>query len=161
MTGQQEEEATLPQSAPTTWILIADAGHAKVLQTIGVGNKLLPVTGFEFSQDIPAGKDITRERAARTHESMGQRRHAIEPKSDPRQAMKRAFAQEIAQRLDAAAAADAFDRLVVAAPPHLLGDLRQRFSAQVKKRIVAEIAQDLVKLPTAELRRHLASEVAI
>ena len=102
-----------------------------------------------------AGKELTAERPTRTHESSGTTRHAIEAKEDPRRAVKRAFAEDVAERLAVAVVAKAFDRLVVVAPPQMLGDLRVAFSAAVTDRIVKEIAKDLVKIPRTELLAHL------
>jgi protein required for attachment to host cells len=148
-------------TAHTTWILIADAACAEVLQTIGIGKKLLPVSGFAIERHIPAGRALTSERPTRTHDSVGDGRHGIEPKSDPRRALKRAFAEEIAERLDAAVHAKAFDRLVVAAPPAMLGDLRNCFTRAVRETIIAEIPHDLVKVPHKDLRVHLEPYAAV
>lgn len=145
----------------TTWILIADAAHGKVFETIGLGNRLAPVPSFQFEQDIPAAHDLERDRPPRSYDSVGDSRHAMEPRSDPRRKLKRAFAEMLAERLDAAVRSGVFDRLVVVAPPAMLGDLRDCFTRQVQDRIVAELPRDLVKLPPHELRANLADVIAV
>jgi protein required for attachment to host cells len=45
--------------------------------------------------------------------------------------------------------------LVIVAPPRALADLRQALHADVKERIIAEIAKDLTKHPVYEIEKHL------
>jgi protein required for attachment to host cells len=45
--------------------------------------------------------------------------------------------------------------LVVVAPPRTLANLRQALHADVKQRVIAEIAKDLTKHPVYEIEKHL------
>lgn len=139
-----------------TWILIADAAHARVLEADGVGKPLSRVPDFVLTSPTPAGRELTSERRPRTHDSTGDARHAIEPRTDPRREMKRAFALAVAEKLEAAITAGAFERLVIAAPPVMLGDLRAVLSKAVTNRIVAELPRDLVKVHDGDMRSHFA-----
>jgi protein required for attachment to host cells len=65
------------------------------------------------------------------------------------------LAHDIADRLDASAHAHAYDRLILAAPPHMLGDLRKILSHTVQARIAAEIDKDLTKMNDAVLHEEL------
>jgi protein required for attachment to host cells len=67
------------------------------------------------------------------------------------------FVREIAAKIDALVRSAAITALVVAAPPKVLGELRNCMSQATKELIVGEIAKDMVKLPTAEIERHLAA----
>jgi protein required for attachment to host cells len=143
-----------------TWILIADAAHARVLEASGPGKPLVPVPDFEMRADLPRSHDLGTDRPGRTHESVGTTRHAVEPRSDPHRQLKHDFAVRVAERLDAAAAAKSFDRLVVAAPPAMLGDLRQAMHKQTHQLIAAEVPKDLVKVADRDLRPHFADVIA-
>jgi protein required for attachment to host cells len=44
----------------------------------------------------------------------------------------------------------------VVAPPKVLGTLRESLHAEVKKRLVAEIAKDLTGQPKADIARHIS-----
>lgn len=143
-----------------TWILIADAGNARVLETAGLGQPLYAVPDMASSQDLPRSHDLGNDRLPRGHESVGATRHAIEPKSDPHRELKRSFAKEIADRLTSAAEAKSFERLIIVAPPVMLGDLRQALPRSVKDRTAAEIAKDLVAVPDHDIRKHLLDVVA-
>jgi hypothetical protein len=52
-------------------------------------------------------------------------------------------------------AAKRYERLILVAPPVTLGDLREALAKSVQARVVGELAQDLVKTPQSQLRRHL------
>lgn len=141
-------------NTPKTWILIADGGHARVLETLGIGNPLIAADGWPIHKDLPPNRDIESDRPARTQESVGAARHAV-PAGDPHRELKRSFAHDIADRLEASLAANAFGRLIVVAPPTTLGDLRQALSNAVAATVAAEVAKDLVKVPNPEVRSHL------
>jgi protein required for attachment to host cells len=144
-----------------TWILIADGGHARILETIGIGNPMSQVQHMAFETDLPPSRELGTDQPGRTHESMGSTRHAIGEKTDPHRELKRAFAQEIATRLETALNARVFARLVIVAPPVTLGDLRHAMSKAVSDCIAGEVAKDLVKVPNDQIRSHLKDVVAI
>ncbi len=144
-----------------TWILIADAAHARVLQSNGHGKPLVPVPQFEMHADLPRSHDLGADRPTRTHESVGTTRHAVEPRTDPHRELKRAFAVLVAERLKEAATAKSFDRLVIAAPPVMLGDLRCALHKQVSDKVAAEVPKDLVKIADQDLRPHFAELIAL
>ena len=143
------------------WILIADAAHARVLETKGHGKPLIRVPDFEMHAELPRSHDLGSERPTRTHESMGTTRHAVEPRTDPHRELKRAFAVHVAERLEAAVAAKSFDRLVIAAPPAMLGDLRHALHTQVRDKVAAEVPKDLVKIADQDLLPHFADVIAL
>lgn len=143
-----------------TWILIADAGSARVLETQGIGQPLRIVSSHSLEQDLPPSHELGQDRPPRSHDSVGSARHAFEPKADPHRKLKRSFAKLISDELEAAAASKSFDRLIIVAPPVLLGDLRQELPRSVKDRTAAEVAKDLVSTADHDIRKHLQDVVA-
>jgi protein required for attachment to host cells len=148
-------------TARITWILIADGARARVLETVGIGHKLVPVDRMTFAVELPPSRELGAGRPGRTHESVGDTRHAVAAKTDPHRNLKRAFAHDIAAKLDAELPNAAFDRLIVIAPPVTLGDLRASFSKAVQSRVTDEVAKDLVKVPNKDLRSHLVDVVGL
>jgi protein required for attachment to host cells len=144
-----------------TWILIADGGHARILETVGHGRALSQVHDMAFETDLPPSRELGTDQPGRTHESMGATRHAVGEKTDPHRELKRAFAEETVARLEAGLAAKAFSRLVVVAPPVTLGDLRHAMSKALADHVAAEVAKDLVKVSNDQIRSHLKDIVAI
>ena len=79
----------------------------------------------------------------------------MEPKTDPVEHRETEFVKSLAGMLDRQQQQGDFDRLVIAAAPIALGDIRKAISPAVKKTIVAELNKDLTNLPTAQLDQHL------
>lgn len=81
--------------------------------------------------------------------------HVYAPRTSERRLRREGFAGAV---LDTAATlfqSEEFDRLVVAAPPKLLGALREGLPERLARSVVAELDKDLVKVPLAELGPHL------
>jgi len=140
-----------------TWVLIADAGRARVYETLGLGKGLKAVEGLALANDLPRSHEVETgtSKPGRGQAAGGVGRHALEPTSDPHRQFKRQFAEQIAALLEGKLKAGAFQKLVVVAPPVMLGDLRDALSPHVKQAIKAEIDKDLTKIPESELAAHL------
>ena len=145
-----------------TWILIADAGRARVLQNMGPGKGTTAVDGLASESALPSStNEIVADRQGRSFESTGSTRHPMEPRTDPREQMKRSYLEMLADQLDGKLQAGAFDRLVVVAPPQALGILRAAFSDRVKSAVSGELAKDLTKTPDHDLGAHLEDLVRL
>lgn len=145
----------------TTWILIADGARARIFANRGPGKGITAVEGAELVADHRPDREIMSDRPGRTFESANTMRHAIEPHHDPHRELKRSFSERLAAMLDKQLAAKAFDRVILVAPPAMLGDLRASLSAQVRAAVYAELDKDLTKTPAEELPDHLAAVLAV
>ena len=144
-----------------TWILIADGTQARVLEHGGPGKGLVSVKGLDWSIPPLQTQDINADRPGRSFSSVGPGRSAMEPKTDPADHREAEFVRSIAGILDEKAKSGAFDRLVIAAAPIALGNLRKAMSEHVKKTVVAELNKDLTNVPTPQLDRHLDGIIAV
>ena len=81
-------------------------------------------------------------------------RHSVQ-NTDWHRLEKDRFAAELAERLYKAAHRNEFDKLVVVAPPHILGELRKQFHKEVQDRIIAEIDKDLTNQPPYKIEQVL------
>ncbi len=138
-----------------TWILIADAARARILESGGPGHALQEVKGGQFHGDHASTHEIMSDRTGRSQRSTSPTRSAIESRSDPHRELKRQFAHTLADAMADGLKQQSYDRLVIVAPPTTLGDLRAALSEQVLAKVVAEVAKDLTKTPDAELAGHL------
>jgi protein required for attachment to host cells len=66
------------------------------------------------------------------------------------------FAHYIAETLESAHAQNAFDRLIIVAPPAFLGHLRAAMSHRLQKSIYATLDKDYTHLDTDELHERIA-----
>jgi protein required for attachment to host cells len=137
-----------------TWVLVADAGRARILEGDGSGH-LVQVEGLSFETELPPTHELVADRQPRSIESVGGARHAISKGEDPHRKEKRKFVETIAHVLEERLDRNSFDRLVVVAPPQALGDLRGALAERVRARVVTEVAKDLTKTPTIEIPGHL------
>ena len=147
--------------ATHTWILVADAGRARIFANHGVGKGLEEVTEGEHTHPLPKTREIGTDKPGRSFDSHGTGRHAMEPRVDWHEQAKEEFAKELAKWLKAAWLADSFGRLVIAAPPRTLGELRRELDPQVAKCISAEIDKDLTHHTPEQVEEQIGKVLAI
>jgi protein required for attachment to host cells len=143
-----------------TWILIADGTRARILKNEGPGKGLHPAIDGEFHHEAPRTHEIGTDRPGRTKESANTTRHAME-QSDWHRFEKEKFAKEMAQVLERAEQAGAYDRLILVAPPKTLGDLRGALADPVRKKVTGEIGKDLTPMALGEMPAHLEAVLAV
>ncbi len=130
------------------WALVANGAAARIVKGIYGGEQAETV---EFMPDHPRLGEIMADRAGRSFSSVGNRRSAMEPHSDPVQERQRLFAGGLSAVLDEHHASGEFDELIVVAAPAMLGDLRQAFDKKLRPVISHEVDKDLTKLTTGKL----------
>jgi protein required for attachment to host cells len=81
--------------------------------------------------------------------------HALAPRHDAHTLEKEKFARFVAERLNAAGAVNAFDELVIVAPPHIVSVIRQELDTATDAKVIGMLAKDLVKTPDSELWPHV------
>jgi len=144
-----------------TWILIADGNRARVLENTGPGKGLQAVPGLEMAIESMRSGEIMADRAGRSFSSSGNGRSAMEPPTDPVDKREADFAKSLALMLSEKLAKKAFDRLIIAAAPQALGDLRKAISPQVQATVLTEMAKDLTRIPNADVIKHFESVLAV
>jgi protein required for attachment to host cells len=144
-----------------TWVLIADAGRARVFEARGKGHGLTAVQDMTLDAELAPSRDLGTDRPGRSFESVGSTRHAMESPSDPNREQKRRFARRIVEAVEERRAAKSFHRLVLVAPAVTMGDLRALLPEKVKATVTAEVVADLTNTPTSELPARLADYVTL
>lgn len=146
-----------------TWVLVADGKRGQLYRNDGPEHGLERVPDGSFESDLPpthAGAAIS-ERPGRVQESASSSRHGVEPRVDLRRALKTAFAATLAEKLDAALARGACQRLVLVAPPRILGDLREHLSPRGRAAVAGEINKDLTHLGLSALAERIGKVLAV
>ena len=141
------------------WVLVADSSRAKLLGAKSPIGALQELESFDHPAARQHVQDLTTDLPGRTFDSAGQGRHAMEPKTDPKQHEALNFAKFLSERLATASADNTFERLVLVAAPAFLGLLRGQLSASVRKRISVEIDKDLAGLNAQAIRAHLPDRI--
>jgi protein required for attachment to host cells len=145
-----------------TWIVIADGNQAKVFEHDGPGKGLRPLKELNFEQEPLKAQEIMADKPGRSFASFGPgSRSSIEYSSDPVAVRERKFVERLADMLDEQFQQGKFDRLVIAAAPAALGDIRPALSDRVKQTILAEMPKDLTNVPTQRLAEHFDGLIAV
>ena len=144
-----------------TWIIIADGARARVLEHAGPGKGLHEVSGLERKQTPLRNADIVSDKPGRSMASVGYGRSAMEPPSDPAARREADFIGNIAVLLDEKLKKGAFDRLILAAAPQALGDLRKSISPQLQQKVMAEVSKDLTHIPNTDIGKHFEDVLAV
>ncbi|MBW6505648.1 MAG: host attachment family protein [Rhodobacteraceae bacterium] len=144
--------------AKGAWVVVADGEKALVLENIGDlrAPQLRLIRRDEADLEIPGADTYP---PGRVYESgPGIRVSALEQPDYARIAGER-FAVELVASLAKAAKAGRFTRLVLAAPPQVLGALRAAMSAELGATVVAEVAKTLTNHPVAKIAEVIAAEI--
>lgn len=148
--------------ATRTWIVLADGDQAKIFEHDGPGKGLHAVKDQSLEQEHLRAQDIMADKPGRAFRSAGPgSRSAVDYRSDPVAVRERRFVEKLADVLDRKHRDGAFDRLVIAAAPTALGDLRPALSEGVRSAILAELPKDLTNVPIPKLAEHLDGVIAV
>lgn len=142
-------------STDVTWVVVADAGRARVLEALGADGSL-----NEFDDLINPGArlqehDVVSDRKGRVTQGPAGVGQSFEPRHSQAAHEAEGFARQVCERLDAARQSGEFAKLYLIAEPAFLGLIRKQMSAPVRKLIREEIASDLSRHPVGEIRKVL------
>jgi protein required for attachment to host cells len=141
---------------PRTWYVITDGGRARIVQKRDAQDAFDTHREFVSADIHRHTHELGVERPGRGHESANPAHHALQPREDLHRADKRNFVYEVARALNEATARDEFDRLILVAPAHALGELNHALDAPTQRKIVAQLQKDLTNVPNADLAKHLS-----
>lgn len=141
-----------------TWILMADGHHARAWEWRNPDEPLSLVGDLTVSSENATSfsRDMKSDKPGRSFSSIGPRRSAMEPRHDPHELEKSKFAVRLAGLLDEAFHQSRFRQLILIAPPHMLGNLRNCLSDQISKSVIGEVDKDLMKADITAVQYHTA-----
>lgn len=100
-------------------------------------------------------EEIERNLDAQTGQPSAQIGHTTRPYGDYKKEAKLSFARKVAQAIAEAYDEGAFDEVLLAAPPRLLGELRTHLSPELRNTMIGEIQSDLTHLKDRKLLSHI------
>ncbi len=143
----------------TLWIVIADGEHARFVQP-DADNVLRTASSLDSSSAHLRSREIGADRPGRSFESGGGAHHAVGERHDLHAMEKERFVRLVGDQINAAAARNEFDELLLVAPPRALAELREALDAAAQPRLVGTLEKDLVKTPDHELWPHVREWVS-
>jgi protein required for attachment to host cells len=149
--------------ATTTFVLVIDGGRAKVFRNDGPGRGLEPVE--DMARERVGGhhaRDLGSDRPGRGFAKAGAHaRHSFEPKVPLNRAEEHTFFAEVVAALEAARRAKRFNRLVVVAPPRVLGEIRDLMPKTLDSTVLGEVRRDLTRAKLADVTKHVGACIAV
>jgi protein required for attachment to host cells len=130
-------------SKTSTWYVVADGGKARILT--GDSSALHTVQHFDAS-----GHGDTKDDASAGSSQLKA------PKSDPHDQSKATFAKQVAARINEAVRTGKTDEINLAAPPHVLHDIREALDKAASAKLNQSLSKDLTNTPDNDLASHFA-----
>ena len=140
-----------------SFVLVADGRKSLFFRNQGDGNFPNLIVEEKEVHPNPAHHEQASDTAGQSMKTRDGRGGSME-EVDFHQLEEDRFAAETAEMLKAGALRNDYDALVVVAPPKTLGELRKHYHKEVEKRLVAEVAKDLVNVPVPEIEKILQAE---
>lgn len=141
----------------SNWVLIAGSSRALLYGVAGKGRQrwtLIKEYTHPASRVSEGG--LSTDQPGRAFGSVGGgARSAMESKTSPKEVEFEHFAHELATVLHDGHGQNAYERLVLVAPPHFLGLLRKNINDTVRKLIGATVDKDYLHLSEKDFREHL------
>ena len=141
-----------------TWVIVIDQHIARLFERNERGLEPIGI----IQPDPKENMELTNKSVGRVSSSAGKSiRHKYEPHMNEGRQERLSFARQISDWLDKAVYENAFDRIIIAAPPKTLGDLRKVIKRPVQDRIFGEINKDLTKLDVQDLNKEIEKAVLL
>lgn len=137
-----------------TWIMVANASHAKLFANKGPNKGLELVKELEHPESREKASELVSDRIG-NYAGSGSYAQPTHPKEHEAER----FALQIAHELEQGRVNNAYEKLVMVTSAHFMGLLNNRITQQVKSKISDSISKDYTHLPVKELSGHLAGHV--
>lgn len=140
----------------TTWVAVADGEKGMILLNTDTDeNPILDVLRKEEIDNPPTREQAANRRGRMNDNGMGHR-SAVDD-TDWHELGKERFNDDFAEILNKAALNNAYDRLILIAPPQTLGRLRPNLHKETEKRLIKDDPSDLTNLPIDKIEAHIAA----
>lgn len=124
------------------WVVIADGEKALFLRNEGDAVHPNLEVFREMEQENPPDREQGTDKPGRFDDGGPGHRSGVQ-ETDWHQIGKERFAKDVAARLYKYAHAGKFDKLILVAPPKVLGDMRDQLHQEVNERVIGEIPKTL------------------
>jgi len=142
-----------------TWILVADGGRARILETTAKHQELHLISGSQSRPGRARDHEPDKDASDHCYGSAGLARFGAGSQSVSNKALEALFASQLATMLAVHSAKDAFDRLIIIAPATMLGNLRKMIRPEVRNKVVAEIDEDPTDIPNNEIASRIETVI--
>lgn len=144
-----------------TCIVIANGTRAHFYFNDGPNRGLEGRPDLDMKGENLHARDIQADRPGRVFDRSGKGRHAMEYPSDPQRLIELKFLGDVTDRLNKLSQETSFDRLVLVAPPRVLGELRKLLPKSLSRKVHGEINKDLTHISQHDLPGHFDDVIVL
>ena len=142
-------------TATTSWVVVADAGIARVFALREDDRALVEIADFkEQGRQYPEQSGFS-DRPARVQESASDTRHAVQPRTDPKAVAAQRFAAELAEFLATSQRDGRFQQMVMVAPARFGSRLKAELDPATALSIGHWLGKDLVNHTPGDVFEHV------
>lgn len=138
------------------WVLVANSSEAKLYGSKYLGSDLNLIEEFSHPEGRNKVSDIMADKSGHYQSQSGSGGGSYAMHSAPLQIELGRFAQTLLTKLDQGLHSHDFKKLVVIAPPHMLGELKKDCHAKLKEYVLHFVDKDYTKMTRPELQAKLA-----
>jgi len=142
----------------TTLVLLADESKARLLENRGV-NKGLTQIGVVDAADFEDTHVRYADTPGRSRSAPNAAAHAVDRTTSERAQNRNNFARHVVQAAEKLWAKGSFDRFVVAAPPNMLGAVRQSLDGALADNLAFDLSKDLMDIPLKNLPTYFDDQI--
>lgn len=136
-----------------TWVLVMDGTRAQIYQHVPPAKELRRINEENFTGPNLSSRHLEAHHPAHSFDSLGGQHQALEPSFHSSESLKYQFVRQVVDKVDKRQ--NDFDRLVLIAPPKILGSLRKELPTAVARKTVLEINKDLTQVSPVEVASYL------
>ena len=140
---------------PNTYLVVADSSQALIYLTDAKLEKLQLVEHENHPSSRQTNSELDSDKAGGAA-SAGRGFHSLGGDSNSHQEEAAEFALSLSRHLHSEHLAGKFKHLLIAAPPHFLGDLRHHLSADCQKILGKTVNKNLTRVGEAAIIEHFA-----
>lgn len=140
------------------WVLVADGEKALFLRNVGDALRPNFEVFHELANENPPNREQGTDQPGRYFDAGMPNKSGFEA-TDWHRIGKERFAETLAERLYKHAHAGEFKKLIIVAPPLVLGKLRKELHKEVAEKVVEEIPKTLTNHATWDIEELLKSAV--
>jgi protein required for attachment to host cells len=137
----------------TLWIVTLDGAGARLIARRG--NDFVLVEALAHPEGRIHEHDMKSDRPGKTHDRHGHSQHSMGGHEGPHAHELGIFIKRVAARLDHGRQHKEFERLLLAAEPHLLGLLRDALDKNTARMVYGSLSKDLQPFPLHDMWSHL------
>ena len=139
-----------------TWVLIANGSRGRLFSVPERNRSWTLVKEYAHPASRVSEGGLTTDQPGRAPGSVnGGARSSMQSKTSPKEVEFEHFAHELATALHDGHGQQAYDRIVLVAPPHFLGLLRKTINHTVSKLIGATVDKDYLHLNDQDIHERL------